>query len=184
MENASSGGHTSVLHLPDDCLSFIYSRLDCNFDRESFGLTCHQLLNIQNVGHQSLQFHFSLGILTLRYDTNFEVNSHHLSRLLTRYDSGLTHLQYYSSKLHTLYLDCCLALTDDGLSVVVAGYRSLEVICIHRCIVTEVALEVLAASSCFAMKLVNLSHSARLSDNGLRALSQACYKLLAVEASI
>ncbi|XP_038703626.1 F-box/LRR-repeat protein 12-like isoform X2 [Tripterygium wilfordii] len=71
-----------------------------------------------------------------------------------------------------------------SIKKVVAGYRSLEVICIHRCIVTEVALEVLAASSCFAMKLVNLSHSARLSDNGLRALSQACYKLLAVEASI
>ncbi|KAF5726509.1 RNI-like superfamily protein [Tripterygium wilfordii] len=198
MENALSGGHTSIIHLPDDCLSFIFSRLDCNYDRESFGLTCHRWLNIQNVGRQSLQFHCSLSMVTSRYDTNFEVSSYHLYRLLTRFqhlqylslsgctelpDSGLTHLQYYGSKLHTLYLDCCLAITDDGLSVGAACCRSLEVISLYRCNVTDAGLMVLA-SSCFELKHVNLSHCTRISDHGLRALCQACRKLLAVKVSI
>ena len=126
---------TSILHLPEDCLYFIFQRLDSGFDRQSFGLTCHRWLRIENTSRRSLQFQCSFRQLhrTSLSRTSSTVGSFQLYTMLDRFqhlellclsgcvhlpDSGLSQLQYYGSKLQTLYLDCCFGITDDGLSVV------------------------------------------------------------------
>lgn len=130
-ENMCGNGLTTIMHLPDDCLFFIFQWLECSTDRESFGLTCRHWLHIQNLSHRSVQFQCSLNQLnpSLLFNAHQHINSFHLNRLLVRFqhlqslslsgctelpDSGLTQLQYYGSNLQTLHLDCCFGIIDDG----------------------------------------------------------------------
>ncbi|XP_017972760.1 PREDICTED: F-box/LRR-repeat protein 12 [Theobroma cacao] len=199
MEEPLMDGATSIMHLPDDCLSFIFNYLDCRSDRESFGLTCHRWLNIQNLNRRSLQFPCSFSIIgpSSLSQSSIDINSFHLYKILTRFqhleylslsgcielpDSGLTYLKYYGSRLQTLCLDCCFGITDYGLSLVGIGCPSLTVISLYRCNITDAALEALA-STCLALKHVNLAYCPRISDSGLRALSQGCRQLSAIKIS-
>ncbi|KAK9282567.1 hypothetical protein L1049_005488 [Liquidambar formosana] len=190
-------GSTSIMDLPDDCLFFIFQRLDCHSDRESFGLTCHRWLHIQNKCCRSLQFQCSFTQLNLSlFQTSPNINSFHLYRLLRRFqnlqslslsgcielpDSGLTQLQYYGSKIQSLKLDCCFGITDNGLSLV-ATSCPLTVVSLYRCNVTDMGLETLARS-CSALKDVNLSHCSLISDCGISTLSLNCCQLRAVKIS-
>lgn len=189
---------TSVVHLPDDCLTIIFQRLDSSSDRESFGLTCHRWHNIQNLSRRSLQFQSSFTLFNFSSSSQTTVlDSYHLHKLLTRFqhlhylslsgctelpDSGLIPLQFYGSKLLSLHLDYCFGLTDNGLSLVAAGCPSLMVINLSRCNITDVGLEALA-NGCTALKKINLSYCPLVSDSGLRALSQACHQLQTVKIS-
>ncbi|KAL6967888.1 F-box/LRR-repeat protein 12 [Sarracenia purpurea var. burkii] len=190
---------TSIMHLPDDCLYFIFQWLDCGSDRESFGLTCHRWLHIQNSSRQSLMFQCSLRLLNISSlsRTSTTINPSHLYRLLNRFrhlqslslsgcmelpDSGLTQLQYFGSKLQALYLDCCFGITDNGLSFVASGCHSLTIISLYRCNVSDLGLEFLA-KSCLALRDVNLSYCSLISDFGIRALSRNCSQLRAVRIS-
>ncbi|GLT94302.1 hypothetical protein SLE2022_120490 [Rubroshorea leprosula] len=192
-------GLTSIMDLSDDCLSIIFKWLDCSRDRESFGLTCHRWLNIQNLNRRSLQFECSFSILNPQTlaQTSLEINSDHLYRLLFRFqnieylslsgctkllDSGLTHLLAYGSSLQTLCLDCCFQITDNGLSPVAIGCPSLVVVSLYRCNITDVGLEILA-NACLALKHVNLSWCLLISDLGLGTLSQRCRQLQAIKIS-
>lgn len=187
------------MHLPDDCLSYIFQWLDCGSDRDSFGMTCHRWLNIQNINRRSLQFQCSLSVLNIPSlsQTNLEVTASHLYRLLIRYqhlqhlslsgctevsDSGLALLQSYGSKLESLYLDCCFNVTDNGLSSIANGCPSLKVISLYRCEISDVGLGNLA-NACLALTHVNLSHCLFVYDSGLRALSQQCRQLKAIKMS-
>uniref|UniRef100_A0A5B7BQ23 Putative F-box/LRR-repeat protein 12 n=1 Tax=Davidia involucrata TaxID=16924 RepID=A0A5B7BQ23_DAVIN len=199
MENPSRDGPTSIMHLPDDCLYFIFQRLDYGFDRESFGLTCHRWLHIQNSSRRSLQFQCSFTQLNLTSlsQASYSINSFHLYRLLNRFqqleslslsgcielpDSGLTQLQYYGSKLHALYLDCCFGITDNGLLSVATGCHSLTAVSLYRSNISDIGLEILA-KSCLALKDVNLSYCSLISDYGISTLSQKCYQLRAIRIS-
>ena len=190
---------TSIKDLPEDCLNFIFQRLECNSDRESFGLTCHRWLHIQNINRLFLQFQCSFTQLDLSSlsQTSPTISSFHLNRLLTRFqqleslslsgctelpDSGLTPLQYYGSRLQKIFLDCCFRITDDGLSLIAIGCPSLTLISLYRCNITDVGLQNLA-ESCSGLKDVNLSYCVLISDHGLRALSQKCSQLRAVSIS-
>ncbi|PSS09585.1 F-box/LRR-repeat protein [Actinidia chinensis var. chinensis] len=199
MEIDLINGPTSIMHLPDDCLYFIFQRLDCGSDRESFGLICHRWLHIQNSSRQSLQFECSFSVLNAsslsRNSTT--ISPFRLYRLLNRFrqlqslslsgcmdlpDSSLTQLQYYGSTLEALYLDCCFGITDNGLSYVAAGCTSLTFISLYRCNVTDVGLQILA-KSCLALKDVNLSYCLLITDHGIKALSQNCRQLRGVVIS-
>ncbi|KAL9453952.1 hypothetical protein AB3S75_009539 [Citrus x aurantiifolia] len=199
MEGSSVDGQTSVMDLPDDCLRFIFQWLDCGTDRESFGLTCHRWLDIQNLCRRSLQFQCSFTLLTRSSLSQpiIDIRSFHVSRLLTRFqhlnwlslsgctelpDLGLNQLQNYGSKLQTLYLDCCFQITDNGLSMIATDCSSLTSISLYRCNVTDVGLETLA-NTCSTLMRVNLSYCLHISDCGLRALSQGCSQLTAVRIS-
>ncbi|KAJ4730316.1 F-box/LRR-repeat protein [Melia azedarach] len=199
MEDSYGNEQTSIMHLPDDCLCFIFRHLDCISDRESFGLTCHRWLNIQNLCRRSLQFQCSFTQLSRSSlsQTNLDIRSFHLSRLLTRFqhlyclslsgctelpDSGLNQLRNYGSKLHTLYLDCCFQITDNGLSVIGTSCSSLTSISLYRCNVTDAGIEALA-NSCTTLMHVNLSYCLHISDCGLKFLSQRCSQLQAVKIS-
>ncbi|KAI5676904.1 hypothetical protein M9H77_07854 [Catharanthus roseus] len=199
MENSSKEFPTSILQLPDDCLYFIFHWLDSASDRESFGLTCHRWLYIQNTSRQSLQFrcsltHFSMSSLS---QNTLKIYSFHLHRLLNRFqqlqalslsgctelpDSGLSPLQYYGSKLNSLVLDCCFGITDSGFSSVAYGCPSLTILSLYRCNVTDISLERLS-KSCLVLQEINLSHCSLVSDHGIRALSQHCHHLRAVRIS-
>ncbi|KAJ9169877.1 hypothetical protein P3X46_018025 [Hevea brasiliensis] len=198
MEDHSNDVLTSVMHLPDDCLTIIFQWLDSSTDRESFGLTCRHWCNIQNMSRRSLQFQSSFTHnLASSSQTSLRIDSYHLHKLLTRFqhlhylslsgctelpDLGLTPLHLYGSKLLSLHLDCCFGLTDNGLSLVATGCPSLMVINLSRCNITDVGLEALA-NGCPALKQINLSYCPLVSDSGLRALSQACHQLQTVKMS-
>jgi|UniRef100_A0A2N9IHY7 F-box/leucine-rich repeat protein 2/20 len=199
MEGLSRDGITSIINLPDDCLFLIFQRLDCSCDRESFGLTCHRWLHIQNLSRRFLQFECSFTQLNLSSlsQTSLIINSFHLHRLFTRFqhlqslslsgctellDLDLTQLQYCGSNLQTLFLDCCQKITDHGLFLAATCCPSLTVIRLYRCNITDVGLEILA-NACSALKDVNLSYCANISDNGLKAITQGCRQLLVVRMS-
>ncbi|KDP45183.1 hypothetical protein JCGZ_15048 [Jatropha curcas] len=190
---------TSVMQLPDDCLCIIFKWLDCSSDQESFGLTCRHWYNIQNISRRSLQFHCSFNLLNLSSlsNTSLRIGSYHVHRLLIRFqhlnslslsgctelpDSGLTPLQFYGSNLHSLHLDCCCGITDNGLSLIATGCPSLTVISLYRCNITDIGLETLA-NGCSDLKRINLAYCTLISDHGLRALCQACHQLQAVKIS-
>lgn len=199
MENVSVST-TSIIHLPDDCLSFIYQRLDNLEDHDSFGLTCHRFLNIQNTNRRSLQFQCSLSLLihSSLSQTNPAVNSDHLHRLLARFqwlehlslsgctllnDSSLASLRYPGARLRSLHLDCCYGVSDDGISTVASFCPNLRVVSLYRCGISDVGLETLARAASSRLRCVNLSYCPLVSDSGVRALSQACLRIESVKIS-
>ncbi|KAJ4967717.1 hypothetical protein NE237_014418 [Protea cynaroides] len=199
MEEPCYDARKSIMDLPEDCLLAIFRQLKSDTDRNSFGLTCHRWLQIQNLGRQFLQFHCSLTIHNPSPLPHIapNINSFHLNRLLFRFqqlsslslsgctelpDSGLTPLQNFGSKLQSLYLDCCFGITDNGLSIVAAGCPSLTSISLYRCSITDVGLEILV-KSCKTLKDVNLSYCSLISDLGIRALSRECQQIQAVKIS-
>ncbi|KAK8688661.1 hypothetical protein V6N13_087414 [Hibiscus sabdariffa] len=168
-------------------------------DRESFGLTCHRWLNIQNLKRRSLQFPCSFGVVgpSSLSQSCTDINSYHLYRILTRFqhleylsfsgctelsDSALNYLKPYGSRLQTLCLDCCFRISDYGLSLVGDGCPSLTTISLYRCNITDTGLEALA-NTCLALRRVNLAYCPHISDSGLRALSQGCCELQAIKIS-
>ncbi|KAK7854442.1 f-box/lrr-repeat protein 12 [Quercus suber] len=176
MEGPSRDSISFILNLPDDCLFLIFQWLDCSCDRESFGLTCRRWLNIQNLSRQSLQFQCSVTnfaqLIRSTLSQTIPINSFHLCRLFTRFqylqslslsgctqllDLDLRQLEHCGSNLRTLFLDCCLEITDRGLFLVV-----LSVLGLHL------------AKACSALKDVNLSYCANISDHGLKAVTQGC----------
>ncbi|KAL8516494.1 hypothetical protein ACS0TY_014950 [Phlomoides rotata] len=199
MENSPVYTSTSILHLADDCLFFIFQKLDSSTDRESFGLTCRRWLHIQNLSRRSLQFECSLTqlrSLSLSQPST-SISSFHLYRLLNRYpclnflslsgctelpDSGLSLLILYRSKLQSLHLDCCFSITDHGLSFVATGCPFLTNISLYRCNITDSGLETLS-QFCSSLKHVNLSYCSLISDRGIRALSENCQNLQAMNIS-
>ncbi|KAH1081623.1 hypothetical protein J1N35_021384 [Gossypium stocksii] len=199
MGDSLMDGVTSIMLLPDDCLCFIFNFLDCRTDRESFGLTCHRWLNIQNLNRRSLQFPCSFGIVgpSSLSQSCTDINSFHLYRILARFqhleylslsgcieilDSTLSYLKPYGSKLQTLCLDCCFKISDYGISLVGDGCPFLTTISLYRCSITDTGLEALA-NACLALRHVNLAYCPCISDSGLRALSQGCRELQAVKIS-
>lgn len=200
MGDLSRNDATSIMHLPDDCLTDIFHALDSHVDRESFGLTCRRWLHLQNFNRRSLQFESSFTILkpSSLSGRPFDIKTFHLHRLLMRFqhleslslcgctemnDSGLTRLLSYGSNLRKLNLDCCLKLTDYGLSLVASGCPSLMAISLYRCLsVTDVGLKTLA-TACLSLKHVNLSYCSQISDNGLQDLTRRCRQLQTVNVS-
>ncbi|KAG8371623.1 hypothetical protein BUALT_Bualt13G0107500 [Buddleja alternifolia] len=190
---------TSIFQLSDDCLYFIFQRLDSSLDRESFGLTCHRWLHIQNSSRRSLQFQCSFTQLSVPSlsQPSMNVNSFHLYKLLNRFQqlhslslSGCTELQdsclsmliTYGSKLQSLHLECCFRITDHGLSFIANGCPFLTVVSLYRCNITDTGLSTLT-KSCSSIKDVNLSYCLHISDHGITALSKNCRHLRAIRIS-
>ena len=200
MEDLSTNKGTSILHLPDDCLTIIFHGLDSCIDRDSFGLTCRRWLHVHDINRRSLQFQCSFTVLnpSSLSTKGVDINTVHLHRLLRRFqhleslslsgcrelnDAGLTRLLTYGSNLRKLHLDYCLKVTDYGLSLVASGCPSLVTVSLYRCPnITDAGLETLA-SACLSMKCVNLSYCSQISDKGLESLTQCCRQLQAVNIS-
>ncbi|PWA35324.1 hypothetical protein CTI12_AA610520 [Artemisia annua] len=153
---------STTAHLSDDCLHLIFEKLDSKIDQKSFGLTCHNFLNIQNSSRKSLK----LGCLRLFLYCPHHAESFIIHRLLNRFtrleslslghcfeirDSDLTPLLKHGSELHYLFLNFCCGVTYVGLSYVASGCKLL----------TE----------------VNLGRCENITDHGIRLLNQNCRQL-------
>ncbi|PWA38668.1 F-box/LRR-repeat protein 12 [Artemisia annua] len=157
---------STTAHLSDDCLHLIFEKLDSKIDQKSFGLTCHNFLNIQNSSRKSLK----VGCLRLFLYCHAE--SFIIHRLLNHFtllesislghcykisDSDLTPLLKHGFELHYLYLNFCCGVTDVGLSYVASGCKLL----------TE----------------VNLGRCKNITDHGIRFLNQNCRQLRSLNIS-
>ncbi|KAE8676302.1 Ribosomal protein L5 B isoform 1 [Hibiscus syriacus] len=131
-----------------------FGRLLTRTDRESFGLTYHRWLNIQNLKRQSLQFPCSLAFRVL-----IPFWLHRAA------NSAPSYLKPYGSRLQTLSLDCCFRISDYGISLVGDGCPSLTTISLYLCNITDNGLEALA-NTCLALRLVNLAYCPHISDSG------------------
>ncbi|KAL0369876.1 UNVERIFIED_CONTAM: F-box/LRR-repeat protein 12 [Sesamum angustifolium] len=175
MENSLTNPFTSIVQLPDDCLYFIFQRLESSNDRESFGLTCHRWLHIQNSSRRSLQFQCSFTQLnpTSLSRPSTTINTFHLYRLLCRFP-----------QLQSLSLSGCIELpdSDHGFSFVAGGCPLLTIISLYGCNVTDIGLESLS-QSCSTLKDVNLSFCSLISDHGIRAISPFSHHLRSVNIS-
>ncbi|KAL0390317.1 UNVERIFIED_CONTAM: F-box/LRR-repeat protein 12 [Sesamum calycinum] len=192
--------HSVILnHQPCRAQHISRSWLESSNDRESFGLTCHRWLHIQNSSRRSLQFQCSFTQLnpTSLSRPSTTINTFHLYRLLCRFpqlqslslsgcielpDSGLSLLLTYGLKLESLHLDFCYGITDHGFSFIAGGCPLLTIISLYRCNVTDIGLESLS-QSCSTLKDVNLSFCSLISDHGIRALSQNSRHLRSVNIS-
>ncbi|KAM1760985.1 hypothetical protein ACFX12_003804 [Malus domestica] len=144
------------MDLPDDCLIFIFQCLVSGSDRESFGLTCHRCLRVQNLSRRSLQFQCSFKQL--------DISSLSLSAF-------------------TLVVPIWVhRATRFRLVPLATGCPSLQVISLYRCQITDFGLGNLD-KSCLVLKDVNLLYCYFISDCGLKALSQGCRQLQAVKIS-
>ncbi|KAF7120616.1 hypothetical protein RHSIM_Rhsim13G0055600 [Rhododendron simsii] len=156
-ESGSRIGPTSVMHLPDDCLYFIFQRLHCKLDRDLPSVA-------SNPEFQSLLNRFP------------QLQSFSLSKYKFTSNSLLSQLQPYGSKLHALNLSHCYKLTDYGLYLVAIGCPSLTDISLCLCNVTDVGFRALS-KSCLALKDVKLLRWRLISDHGIREFSQNCKQL-------
>ncbi|MFS7964506.1 putative leucine-rich repeat domain superfamily [Helianthus anomalus] len=149
-----------ITSLPDEQLHLIFEKLDSNLDQESFGLTCHCFLNIQD---SSCKF---LYLQHIRYlnDSNshpIRVESFMLHRLLNRLkqleslsvagifgcpslsviilcstsieDSGLGILRKSCNSLKKLDLGGCKNITDSGIQSIIQNCRQLRTLRITCC---------------------------------------------------
>ncbi|KAI3951803.1 hypothetical protein MKW92_009201 [Papaver armeniacum] len=190
---------TPIMNLLDDCLLDIFQRLDSRIDRDSFGLTCHRWLRIQNTSRRSVQLCSSLFTQnkssTLSQGSfNVNISAFHVYKLLTRFqqltslslsgctelpDSGLSQLQFFGSNLQSLNLDCCFEISDTGFSLVASGCSNLKSVSLYRCNITDIGLTAIA-KSCLSLQAVNLSYCMNISDCGIRSLSQECRQLCSI----
>ncbi|XP_071723332.1 F-box/LRR-repeat protein 12 [Rutidosis leptorrhynchoides] len=198
MEEGDQMGHSFIMHLPDDCLFLIFDKFDSSVDRESFGLTCHRLLNIQNFSRKSLEFGCSFSRFSHSLSGNsVDIDTFILDKLIKRFtqleslslsgcvnleDSGLVALERYGSKLHSLFLDCCFKVTDKSLVSVAIGCQSLTSISLYRCAVTDNGLIVIA-ESCVSLKDLNLEWCIPITDMGISSVTKHCRVIRAIKIS-
>ncbi|PWA37858.1 F-box/LRR-repeat protein 12 [Artemisia annua] len=159
---------------PDDRLLLIYETLETKHDRDSFGLTCHNFLDIQS----SSRKHLRVCSLINCHATNFLVfnmlnrfrNLDSLSLICCRglLNSGLANLLLYRSTLQSLNLSYCSRVTDLGLSYVASGCPFLSAVNLKKCSsITNHRLQILA-ESCKSLKLVHLNGRSTVTDHGIR----------------
>ncbi|PKA60825.1 F-box/LRR-repeat protein 12 [Apostasia shenzhenica] len=170
------------MSLPHDCLVDIFQKLHNNSDRNAFGLTCRHWLHIQNISRRSLSLHFS-------YNTNvYQSYITYVSVLLNCFpqlssvsiagcpelpDPTLARLCNLRSTLYSLSLDCCLSITDIGLTQVVMQCTQLVSLTLYRCNITDMGLKVVAAF-CKSLEKLNLSYCLNITDDGITAISNGC----------
>ena len=186
MEVGLKHHRSSITHLSDDSLYMIFQKLDTKLDRESFGLTCHHFLDIQNSSLKCLKIDSMR-----RPPFNQTIDSSMLNKLLNRFrqleslsvnlcmdvtDLGLSQLQNYGSKLHSLYLDDSFNVTNKGISYIASGCPLLSVISISFCKITDTGL-IKLSKSCKYLKEVDLFKCSKITDSGIRSLNKNCRQL-------
>ncbi|MCL7032937.1 hypothetical protein MKW94_028714 [Papaver nudicaule] len=177
-------------NLPGDCLNLIYKRLETAEDRNSFGLTCHQWLDIQSNNYKSLWYRHGYG------SSKFPIISHEilpmvLCKLLTRFqhlkklslrghpkitDFVASKPPSYESKVQHLRLDHCFTYSDAELSLMISWFPCLTKINLGCTRITDEGLWVLA-ECCSSLKKVDLSSCQSFTDSGISFLLRKCRAL-------
>ncbi|PWA93068.1 hypothetical protein CTI12_AA074600 [Artemisia annua] len=182
--------------LPDDCFYLIFEKLDNKNDRDSFGLTCHKFLDIQNSCSKHLALSWSSHQQDYACGTDYEdsyilkllnrfnhIESLSFSNLVKLSDSRLTKFKKHLCSLHSLDLSYCTNVTDTGLASVASNCRSLSVIILYRCFnITDNGLKIIT-KSCKNLKKVDIGGSSRITDSGIKHLNRNCRRLRALRVS-
>ena len=185
--------HSYLTHLPDDFLCIIFGKLETKLDQESFGLTCHHFLDIQNsntisldvgcypwLSHSSSTGASMLDILLKRFK---KLESLFLSGCIDDIsDSGSSRLQKCGLKLHSLYNDDLLNVTHQVVSSIASRCPLLTAISLPNCEITSDGLKILT-ESCKLLKEVNLSSCKKITDVGIMFLIQNCRQLKTLNIS-
>ncbi|KAI3853657.1 hypothetical protein MKW98_025174 [Papaver atlanticum] len=158
----------------DDCLDLIFKCLKIKDDRNSFGLTCHRWLHIQNNNHESLWY-------SNNYDPAGKYPKISLSRVLIRFqrlkilclgrlpkitDVDTLKSQSFGSNVQTLCINPCSYNFPDYSDMQFLGSSGI----------TDKGLESLA-KYCASLKTVNLPRCYSITDWGISVLLQNCQKL-------
>ncbi|XP_026385157.1 F-box/LRR-repeat protein 12-like [Papaver somniferum] len=170
--------------LPGDCLNLIFNGLKTRDDRNSFGLTCHQWLCIQNNNRESLWFR--------NRDKDPRISLLILYKLLSRFPnlkclfltSGLPKITYFliskklffESKVQYLYLDYYNQNADIELSSMFSWFPHLTFIRLRCSHITDKGLESLL-KCCPSLKKVRLTGCHSITDLGIRSLIENCQQL-------
>lgn len=141
--------------LRDDELRAILSKLECNKDKEVFGLVCKRWLHLQSTERRKLCA---------------RAGPHMLRRLASRF-----------SRLHELDLSQSLSrsfgVTDSDLSVIANGFPCLRILHLCNCKgITDVGLLAIG-SSLHSLQSLDVSHCRKVTDKGLSAVAQGCHDL-------
>ncbi|KAI3951806.1 hypothetical protein MKW92_009204 [Papaver armeniacum] len=185
----------SITNLPDDCLNLIFKCLETKGDytktrddRNSFGLTCRQWLNIQNNNHESLWYLYSYGSYPEISDETFPMV---VCKLLTRFQniknlglSGRPKITdfvtskppFFGSKVQYLCLDYCYHYSDIELSISFSWFPRLKYVTLTRSRITDKGLEALA-ECCSSLNKVKLPWCHSITDSGISFLLQNCGEL-------
>nr|XP_043616127.1 F-box/LRR-repeat protein 12-like [Erigeron canadensis] len=128
--------------LNDDCLCFILKKLDTKTDRDSFGLTCHRFLDIQNSSRKHLK-------VVIEPDSCSSTSTSMVDKLLNRFTQlqslDLNHCSvdftklryshnYGSLYLNSLDLSHCDNLNDYGFQILTTLCRFLKRVDISWCV--------------------------------------------------
>ncbi|PWA74604.1 leucine-rich repeat domain, L domain-like protein [Artemisia annua] len=168
---------TTTHLLPDDVLYLIFEKLDSKLDQDSFGLTCHAFLNIQNSSRKCLK----LGCSVLPECCCLDV--FHPRANVKRLLNGFMQLESLSSGNCPLVSDSCLTpLLKYGLASIASGCHLLSIISLSKCSITNSGLKILT-QSCKSLRGVNLSCCKNITDNGIRSLNQNCRQLISLNIS-
>ncbi|PWA68638.1 leucine-rich repeat domain, L domain-like protein [Artemisia annua] len=141
MEAGLKHHRSSITHLSDDSLHLIFEKLDTKLDRESFGLTCHHFLDIQNSSLKCLKID-SMGCPPLSGFTNkgiyYIASGCPLLSLISLSfckitDIGLKKLSKSCKYLKEVDLFACSKITDSGIQSLNQNCRQLRTLNIGMC---------------------------------------------------
>ncbi|OVA05149.1 Leucine-rich repeat [Macleaya cordata] len=144
---------TPVMNISNDCLLLTFHRLKPGIDRNSFGLTCHRWLRIQNSSRRSLWLNIpSHSFTSSRINPN--IVSLVIFKLLTRFQqlsflslkgccSNLPDFviwQFFWSNVQALYLNGCFQDSDSRLPLMASRFPWLTSIRLCESIITNIGI--------------------------------------------
>ncbi|PWA93066.1 hypothetical protein CTI12_AA074580 [Artemisia annua] len=187
--------------LPDDCLKLIFDKLNEKEDRDSFGLTCHNFLDIQNScrnKHLDFKSSYSKNDCENHHDSPTRCRSkknhdspiqlinrfHHLnfSLPLTSCDE-LLRLFHRFNHIESLSLTNGDRLFDSSIKKLQIYLCRLHSLDLSGCsYLTDKGLTT-AASSCPLLSVIRLRDCNSITDKGLKFLTKFCKYLKQVDLS-
>ncbi|XP_071728770.1 F-box/LRR-repeat protein 12-like [Rutidosis leptorrhynchoides] len=184
--------YSCITNLPDNLLDLIYGKVNEQDDQQSFGLTCHSFLKVQNLGKKHLHVRNYRSVRDSRMldkllsgfsklqDLSFSII---LSYQESVSDTDIIKLQKCGSTLQRFSLTNCGQVTDKGFISIASYCPLLSVICLVGCSITDDGLG-LMAKSCKSLVEVNLSHCNNITLCGIQYLSQNCRQLKVLKVKI
>ncbi|KNA14613.1 hypothetical protein SOVF_105790 [Spinacia oleracea] len=167
--------------LRDDELRSILAKIECDKDKEVFGLVCKRWLHLQSADRRKLCGRAGphmLRRLACRFSQLHELDlSQSLSRSFGVTDSDLSVIATGFPCLRILLLCNCKGITDTGLAAIGSNLHSLQSLDVSHCRkVTDKGLSAVTLG-CNDLRSLHLTGCRFVTDGTLKSLSENCHKL-------